>query len=93
MKVTVLGAGIAAYYFVEGLAELEIPIELTWIYDEKVNPSNNSKIIPIVSLNGITKNNSALGDLLYDSYFLLKENIVPKFQHCFKRQISFFLSG
>ena len=93
MNITVVGAGISAYYFIDSLVRLDKALNLTWVYDTEINPSNNNQIIPIISRNGITKNNSELGDLLYDSFYLLKEEFIPLHEKCFKKSKQYFLVG
>ena len=85
MKIAIVGAGISAHYFLYHLSQTDLKCEVVWIYDNDIYPSNDNKITPIISLNGIKEGNSTLGDLLYDSYYRTVNELVPEFQNAFKR--------
>jgi hypothetical protein len=67
--ILVVGNGLAAWGVLNRFAEIKSDLKITQVSQEKVLPSCALKSTATVSLNGIQKNISPLGDLLYDSFF------------------------
>ena len=71
-KIVIVGGGVSTYYFLllVSLRKLKEKIRIEIYSKEDVFPSVSSSIIPIITRNGIEKGNSALGVLLYESFFV-----------------------
>ena len=91
MKIAVVGAGISAHYFLYLLSKKNLKCEIHWIYDSNIFPANNNEITPIISLNGITKGNSPLGDLLFESYHQTVRDLISNFPDAFEKVPQYFL--
>ena len=71
----IVGGGVSTYYLLFLFSNLKLNSDwnITVFNKEDVFPSVPKDIYPIISLNGIEKGNSDLGDLLYESYGYFKD--------------------
>lgn len=67
--IIIIGGGVSSYWFLFLLSKVARKrLNIIWLKAENYIHPVNSGIIPILTLNGIKKGNSELGDLLYDSF-------------------------
>ena len=74
--IILIGGGVSSYWFLFLLNKVACKeLNVIWIKADDYIASVDSDIVPILTLNGIEKGNSELGDLLFDSFIHIQRYI------------------